>query len=89
MRVLSPFVPAWRELVEMAYLWRRPHRLDGTRLRALTGAPAETPLHDAVDAALAELGFFASGAPTRETGPSATVAAGRRATRPLLRSRAG
>jgi hypothetical protein len=63
--------------------------VDGTRLRALTGAPAETLLHDAVDAALAELGFFASGAPTRETGPSATVAAGRRATRPLLRSRAG
>lgn len=30
-------VPLWREMAELAYLWERPHRLDGERLHQLVG----------------------------------------------------
>jgi hypothetical protein len=30
---LRPIVPLCRELSEMAYLWREPHRIDGSKLR--------------------------------------------------------
>ena len=45
-----------RALVEMRYLWQRPHRLDGQRLQALLGAgmPA-TPLAEVVRQCLAGL----------------------------------
>lgn len=45
-----------RALVEIRYLWQRPHRLDGQRLQALLGArmPA-TPLAEVVRQCLAGL----------------------------------
>ena len=55
MRVMSPLVPMWRELLTMRYLWRRPHRLDDSALVALTGAVQRTPLQQAVDTALADV----------------------------------
>ena len=48
MRLLSPLVPTWREVLTMRYLWQRPHRLDDGSLRALIGEPPHTPLRDAV-----------------------------------------
>lgn len=51
-RVLSPFVPIVREIVEMEYLWRAPHRIDGSALGNAIGAIPETSLSDALNASL-------------------------------------
>ena len=52
---LRPFIPLCRELSEMAYLWREPHRIDGSKLRAAIGDVPHTPLDDAVARALQDL----------------------------------
>jgi len=52
---LRPFVPLCRELSEMAYLWREPHRIDGSKLQAAIGDIPHTPLDDAVARALHDL----------------------------------
>lgn len=31
------FLPMWREISEMSYLWQRPHQLDGAKLQNLIG----------------------------------------------------
>jgi nucleoside-diphosphate-sugar epimerase len=59
LQVLSPVVPIYRELAEMAYLWRVPHRIDGGKLAQALGAPELTPLDDAVAMALRDLGLAA------------------------------
>jgi nucleoside-diphosphate-sugar epimerase len=46
-----------RELAELEYLWRVPHRIDGTKLAALLGDVPHTPLDRAVAQALRELGY--------------------------------
>jgi hypothetical protein len=56
MRLASPFMPMWRELVAMHYLWERPHRLDDSALAALIGPVRYTPLQQAVTATLANAG---------------------------------
>lgn len=50
-------VPMWREVAEMAYLWRVPHALDGRMLGQLVGPVQETPLPDALRQALIDLGL--------------------------------
>ena len=54
-RLLAPFMPMWRELLVMRYLWQRPHALDDASLRALIGSVPQTPLPLALRSALAEL----------------------------------
>ncbi len=44
-----------RALLEMRYLWQRPHRLDDARLRALIGEVPVTPLADIVRQSLPDL----------------------------------
>jgi hypothetical protein len=44
-----------RELAEIEYLWRVPHRLSGTRLESVIGTLPHTPLEAAVAAALRQL----------------------------------
>jgi nucleoside-diphosphate-sugar epimerase len=56
-------VPMWREIAEMAYLWRAPHALDGHALRAALGPLPGTPVDAAMRQALRALGFGT--APTR------------------------
>ena len=56
MRLLSPFVPLFRELAEMRYLWNTPVRMDNRRLTSLLGAEPHTPLDAAVQATLLSLG---------------------------------
>ncbi len=57
------FVPLWRELARMAYLWRVPHALDGTRLAALPGGPLPTtPLPIALRESLLALGLGSAAA---------------------------
>ncbi|MBS0472604.1 MAG: NAD(P)H-binding protein [Proteobacteria bacterium] len=52
----SPFVPLFREMFEMRYLWKTPIRLDNTKLEALIGPEPHTPVDDAVRATLTGLG---------------------------------
>lgn len=52
----SPFVPMFRELREMRYLWQQPVRLRNTRLLSVLGTEPHTPLDIAVGATLAGLG---------------------------------
>lgn len=56
LRLMGLVRPFWREVVEMAYLWRRPHRLDGARLEGFLGAVPHTPFADAVRESLTALG---------------------------------
>jgi nucleoside-diphosphate-sugar epimerase len=46
-----------RELTELEYLWRVPHRINGEKLRAAIGELPHTPLPDAVAASLRALGY--------------------------------
>jgi len=52
LRLGSPFVALFREMMEVRYLWRRPFALDNTRLRQFLGHEPHTPLDAAVKAAL-------------------------------------
>lgn len=55
MRVGGWFVPMWRELAELRYLWDTPHTLSGERLRTLIGDLPHTPAAQAVEQALKDL----------------------------------
>lgn len=55
-RLLSPFVPLFREILEMRYLWQQPLALDNSRLVRLIGAEPQTPLDQALGDTLAGLG---------------------------------
>lgn len=56
MRLLSPFAPLFRELVEMRYLWTTPVRMGNARLTRVLGAEPHTPLDTAVRDTLIGLG---------------------------------
>jgi nucleoside-diphosphate-sugar epimerase len=45
-----------RELSELQYLWRVPHRIDGTRLTSVLSEVPHTPLEQAIRGALRDLG---------------------------------
>ena len=53
LRLLAPFVPLFREMAEMRYLWRQPFELDNAKLLRFLGSETHTPLDEAVGAALA------------------------------------
>lgn len=57
LRLARPFWPMSRELLDMEYLWRRPHALTGDALEAFAGPLTHTPLNQAVARALADLGI--------------------------------
>jgi nucleoside-diphosphate-sugar epimerase len=48
-----------RELAELDYLWQKPHRIDGTKLRAAIGEIPHTPFNRAIAMSLRELGYRA------------------------------
>ena len=52
LQLLSPFWAMAKGLLEMRYLWNKPHHLDGTRFRQLLPDFAATPLDEALQAAL-------------------------------------
>src|SRR5262245_14144054 len=54
-KALSPFFALPRELSELDYLWKVPHRIAGEKLRATIGDVPHTPLETAVKRALREL----------------------------------
>ena len=51
-KLAAPFVNAFHEMLEMRYLWQIPLQLDNSKLRALIGAEAHTPLEHALAATL-------------------------------------
>jgi nucleoside-diphosphate-sugar epimerase len=55
MTIASPFVPLFRELKEMRYLWDTPVRLTNARLIGMIGAEPRTPLEEAARATLTGL----------------------------------
>lgn len=55
MALASPFVPLFRELREMKYLWDEPIRMSNARLLAAIGAEPHTPLDEAVRTTLLDL----------------------------------
>ncbi|MCA1369760.1 NAD(P)H-binding protein [Bradyrhizobium sp. BRP14] len=55
-RTLSPFVPLFRELAEMRYLWTTPTHMGNARLIEVLGAEPRTPLNIAVRETLVGLG---------------------------------
>lgn len=59
-RLVAPFVPSWRAMVDMRYLWQRPHRLDDNALCTLIGPPPATPLVQALRQSLIDLGLLAA-----------------------------
>jgi nucleoside-diphosphate-sugar epimerase len=58
-RLMSPFVPLFRELAELRYLWNTPVRMGKERLTAVLGAEPHTPLDVAVRTTLLGLGCVA------------------------------
>lgn len=65
MALLSPFVPLFRELSEMRYLWQMPVRMRNDRLRAVLGDEPHTPLDAAVKTTLIGLGCLPPAAGAR------------------------
>ena len=55
-RLASPFVATFRELLEMRYLWRQPVRMGNGRLVQVLGHEPHTPLDEAVRATLIGVG---------------------------------
>jgi nucleoside-diphosphate-sugar epimerase len=51
-KLAAPIVNAFHEMLEMRYLWQVPLQLDNSKLRALIGTEAHTPLEDALAATL-------------------------------------
>jgi nucleoside-diphosphate-sugar epimerase len=52
----APFVPTFREVMEMRYLWQQPLCMDNARLVKVLGAEPHTPLDEAVRTTLTGLG---------------------------------
>lgn len=57
LRLVAPFSPMMRAILEMRYLWNRPHRLEDGPLSELIGELPSTPLNEALRSALAALGI--------------------------------
>jgi nucleoside-diphosphate-sugar epimerase len=61
----APFVPLFREMREMRYLWQQPVRMDNARLLQVLGEEPHTPLDEAVRATLCGLGCLPAQAGTQ------------------------
>jgi nucleoside-diphosphate-sugar epimerase len=64
LRIASPFVPIFRELLEMRYLWREPVRMRNDKLIAFLGEEPSTPIDEAVRTTLIGLGCLREGEPS-------------------------
>jgi len=59
LKTIGRLMALGRELAELEYLWKVPHRIDGTKLKATIGDVPQTPFHKAIAMSLRELGFRA------------------------------
>jgi nucleoside-diphosphate-sugar epimerase len=55
LKLASPFVPMFREVAEMRYLWKVPIRMSNTKLTGFLGDEPQTPIDEAVRATLISL----------------------------------
>ncbi len=55
LQLLRPFNRGFKHLLEMRYLWSKPHWLDGTRLHDLLPGFQQTPLEEALQLATSHL----------------------------------
>jgi len=69
LRLASPFVPLFREIGEMRYLWRKPVRMGNDKLVTFLGEEPSTPIDEAVRTTLADLGCLEKGSakPAKQT----------------------
>ena len=65
-RLLSPFVATFRELLEMRYLWQQEVRLHNGQLLRFLGHEPHTPLDAAIEATLSGIGCLGAAAPGAE-----------------------
>jgi nucleoside-diphosphate-sugar epimerase len=63
LQLAAPFVPSFRELLGMRYLWQQEVRMGNRRLLEVLGRETHTPLDEAMQATLAGMGCF--GPPAR------------------------
>jgi nucleoside-diphosphate-sugar epimerase len=56
-KTIGQFTAMGRELAELEYLWRVPHRISGEKLQAAIGDIPHTPLPQAIAASLRALGY--------------------------------
>jgi nucleoside-diphosphate-sugar epimerase len=61
-RIGALFMATWASLLEMRYLWETPHALANDKLTALIGPEPFTPLPQAAQAALVDLGLLVDAA---------------------------
>ncbi|MEM7546430.1 MAG: NAD(P)H-binding protein [Pseudomonadota bacterium] len=59
LHLIAPFTPLMREVLDMRYLWQRPHRIDGALFHQLLPEFKATPLEQAVRASLEGTGHLA------------------------------
>jgi nucleoside-diphosphate-sugar epimerase len=57
LKTFGQLLPLGRELSELEYLWRVPHRVSGDKLQGAIGKIPSTPFQQAVAASLRELGY--------------------------------
>ncbi len=57
LKTIGQLMALGRELSELEYLWKMPHRIDGTKLQATIGDIPHTPFKKAIAMALRELGY--------------------------------
>jgi len=62
LKAMGIFVPVFRELCDISYLWSTPHAIDGTRLAEIIGDIPHTALDQAIVASLTALGLKRRGA---------------------------
>jgi hypothetical protein len=59
LKTIGQLMALGRELSELEYLWKVPHRIDGSKLEAAIGKVPHTPFHKAIAMSLRELGYRA------------------------------
>ena len=57
LKTIGQLMALGRELSELEYLWRVPHRISGDKLKAAIGEIPHTPLPEAIAASLRALGY--------------------------------
>jgi nucleoside-diphosphate-sugar epimerase len=57
LKTIGRLMAIGRELAELEYLWKVPHRIDGTKLEAAIGEVPHTPFNKAIAMSLRELGY--------------------------------
>jgi nucleoside-diphosphate-sugar epimerase len=57
LKTIGQLTAMGRELAELAYLWRVPHRISGEKLKVAIGEIPHTPLQPAITASLKVLGY--------------------------------